>query len=90
MIDPQDRPRAIEFRLIQAFQPTHLVVTDDSEAHRGHPGAQAGGGHFSITIVAAAFADQSMIQQHRLVYKALADLMTADIHALRIDAKPPE
>lgn len=90
MIDPQDRPRAIEFRLIQAFQPTHLVVTDDSAAHQGHAGAQSGAGHFSIDIVADAFAGQSMIQRHRLVYEALADLMTADIHALRIEANPPQ
>ena len=58
----------------------------------GIPGAKASvkdmtgtGDHFSAEVVAAAFAEKSMIEQHRMVYAALGDLMTGPIHALQLD-----
>lgn len=53
------------------------------------PGARAevngAGGHYTITVVAAAFAGRSLIEQQRLVYTAITELMRGDdapIHAV--------
>ena len=85
-----DRVALIEERLRTTLTPDSLEVIDDSAAHAGHAGARDGG-HFTIRIVAAAFAGKNPIQRHRLIYAALADLMHRDIHALSINkAKTPD
>jgi BolA family transcriptional regulator, general stress-responsive regulator len=40
-----------------------------------------------VRIVSAAFAGQSPIKRHRMIYAALDGLMDNGIHALSIDAK---
>lgn len=82
-----DRIARIRTQLEQAFQPTHLVITDQSHRHAGHPGARDGRGHFEIEIVAAAFAGQLPLARHRLVYAALGKLLETDIHAVNITAR---
>lgn len=81
-----DRQDQIKARLETRFSPDELLVKDQSHLHAGHAGAKDGRGHFDVTIVAAAFADKSRLERHRMVYDALADLMESDIHALRIKA----
>lgn len=85
-----DRVTRIETILKEAFSPEHLLVKDQSHLHAGHAGAQDGRGHFDVTIVAQAFAGKRPLERHRLVYDALGALMETDIHALRINASPPE
>ena len=80
----------IEERLRAALDPEDLQIIDDSAAHAGHAGARSGGGHFSVLIVSRAFAGQSPVQRHRLVYQALHDLLEREIHALSIKALTPE
>ena len=44
-----------------------------------------GGGHFSIEVVASAFAGKGMLESQRLVYAAIAHLMKGDappVHAV--------
>lgn len=72
------------------LQPTALEIEDESHLHVGHAGAREGKGHFRITIVSAAFAGKAPLQRHRIVYRALGDLMQTDIHALSIDAQAPQ
>ncbi len=49
------------------------------------------GGHFTVRIVSAAFTGKTLIQRHRLIHAALADLMHREIHALSISkAKTPD
>ncbi len=87
---PAERLALIEARLAAALAPiTSISVRDDSARHAGHAGAAAGG-HFSVTIVAAAFAGKARVARHRLVYDELADAMQRGIHALAITAYPPE
>jgi BolA protein len=86
----EDRARKIESILREAFAPTHVLVKDQSHLHVGHAGARDGRGHFDVTIVSGAFAGKRPIERHRLIYDALGSLMETDIHALRIDASPPE
>ena len=80
-----DRLRAA---LEGALRPTSLEIRDDSAKHAGHPGAREGG-HFHVTIAAAAFGGLSAVERHRMVYAAAAELMGRDIHALSIDARTP-
>jgi BolA protein len=72
-----------------ALSPASLDIRDDSAKHAGHAGAREGG-HFHVTIAAAAFAGRSAVERHRMVYAAAAELMGRDIHALSIDARVPQ
>jgi BolA protein len=74
----------IEETLNKVFQPTLLEVKDNSFAHRNHPGAASGGGHFKLAIQAEAFQGISRIEAHRLIYQALDEGMKQKIHALEI------
>ncbi|UXY14214.1 BolA family transcriptional regulator [Chitiniphilus purpureus] len=77
-------------RRLQSLNPEALELHDDSAAHAGHAGAAAGGGHFELTVVSAAFAGQPALARHRQVYRLLADLIPARIHALQIRAFSPD
>lgn len=79
----------IDARLTAALAPVKLEIRDDSAQHAGHAGAAAGG-HYTVTVVSAAFAGRSRIARHRLVYDALSDAMQRGIHALSINAYTPE
>ena len=79
-------------RLLQrlaALQPERVEVTDDSHRHAGHAGAADGRGHFTVLVVSKRFAGLSTLRRHRLVYDAVGDMMTTDIHALSIHALAP-
>ena len=75
----------IRARLQTAFAPTALDVTDEGHLHIGH--ASEGTGHFRVRIAGAVFEGKTRVQQHRMVYDALADLMGHGIHALAIEAQ---
>lgn len=80
----------IQSRLEAALQPSVLTVRDDSALHAGHEGARDGRGHFHVTLVSEAFRGKSSLQQHRLIYAALGELMSTDIHALSITSSAPQ
>jgi len=67
-----------------ALNPTQLEVIDDSHKHIGHAGAKEGKGHFTVVIKSEALDGKRMLQQHRMIYEALGDMMETDIHALAI------
>ena len=85
-----DRVAKIEALLTEAFQPTHMLVKDQSHLHAGHAGAKDGRGHFDVTIESEAFRGKHPLACHRLVYDAMGSLMETDIHALRIKARAPD
>jgi BolA protein len=81
----------IEARLRAALSPERLAVIDDSAKHRGHAGHDPRGeSHFTVEIVASAFAGLNRVQRHRLVNQALAELLAQRVHALAIVARTPE
>jgi len=84
-----DRQSRISAELQDRFNPTELLIKDQSQLHAGHEGAKDGKGHFDVTIVSNAFEGQNRIQRHRMVYDALTQLLHTDIHALRIKAFTP-
>lgn len=72
-----------------ALSPTELEIRDDSALHAGHAGAREGG-HFHVRIRSARFAGLLPVARHRLIYDALGPLGSIGVHALAIDARPPE
>lgn len=78
----------LQSRLQAKFQPLQLEIRDEGAQHIGH--AHAGHGHYSVRIVATAFAAKDRLDRHRMIYAALGDLHAADIHALSIQALTPE
>ncbi|MGB4913125.1 MAG: BolA family protein [Candidatus Dechloromonas phosphoritropha] len=71
------------------LDPTSVAIEDESHRHAGHAGAKDGG-HYKITIVAAAFIGQNTVKRHRTVYAAAGDLMSGRIHAISIRAFSPD
>ena len=88
--DVTGRVDRIRERLNQSLAPEKLEIRDDSHQHRGHPGAAAGGGHFSVMVVSDQFQGKNMLERHRMVYLAVNDMMPQDIHALSIQAMTPD
>ena len=85
----EQRVASIRQVLEDRFEPTELMIKDQSQLHAGHEGAKDGKGHFDVTIISVAFEGQNRIARHRMVYDALTDLLQTDIHALRIKAFTP-
>ena len=83
------RIERLESRLRAALQPVDLQVIDDSHLHAGHAGAAGGHGHFTVHLVSERFSGLPVVRRHRLVYEAVGDMMTTDIHALSIQALAP-
>jgi len=74
---------------LAVLAPEHIEIVDESALHAGHAGAKSGGGHYQLTLIAAAFTGQNSMARHRAIYQALGDLMTTRIHALSITALAP-
>ena len=80
----------INARLTAALAPERLDVANDSARHHGHAGDDGSGeSHFTVTIVAAAFAGVSRLERQRMVNRALGDLPGERVHALAIRARAP-
>jgi stress-induced morphogen len=70
-------PETIRIRLLEAFPDARVEVTDLTGSED----------HFQALVVTSAFQGKSRLEQHRLVYAALGDLMHAQIHALALTTR---
>jgi stress-induced morphogen len=68
---------AVSARLAAAFPGARVEVTDLT-------GTQD---HFQALVVASQFCDKSRVEQHKMVYAALGDLMNGPIHALALTTR---
>ncbi|MCC2595113.1 BolA family transcriptional regulator [Pusillimonas sp. MFBS29] len=82
----EERKQLLTERL-QALQPTHFDLVDESHLHAGHAGSKDGASHFRLYIWSPQFTGLSTLARHRLVYDRVHDLMPYPIHALAIIAK---
>lgn len=93
MVDQSLGPvgQEIERRVQAALSPDHLAVINDSASHRGHMGDDGTGeSHFTVDVVASAFAGQSRLVRQRLVNAAVGELVRdGTVHALAIKARAP-
>jgi stress-induced morphogen len=78
MVDPAD----VQHRLEREFPGARIEVANPA----------GDGEHIEVWVVSKAFAGRGLVEQHRMVYAALGDLMP-NIHALQlrteIDAEEP-
>ncbi len=49
-----------------------------------------GSDHFQVSVEAPQFAGLSLVDQHRLVYAAVGDLLGGAVHALALRTRPLE
>lgn len=81
----------IRSKLTAALQPSRLEIVDESHRHKGHAGARPNGEtHFLVEIVSDAFRGKTRLERQRLVYAALAEEMSQDIHALSLVTRAPD
>lgn len=85
-----DRKEQVFSILQTTFTPSALEVIDRSAEHKHHAGVKDGRGHFEVHIVSANFDSLSLLERHKAIYAALADMMLSDIHALSIRAHSPQ
>ena len=71
----------IEKKLLDAFQPLHMDVINESNNHNVPPGSES---HFKVVIVAKAFENERLIKRHRLVNSVLSQELSEKIHALAL------
>jgi BolA family transcriptional regulator, general stress-responsive regulator len=80
-------------RLIDELGATEVTIVDNSAQHAGHTGNTSGftdGTHLEITVTSPKFAGLNIIDQHRLVHKALKQEMAERIHALVLSTHTPD
>ncbi|HET6373984.1 MAG TPA: BolA family protein [Candidatus Polarisedimenticolia bacterium] len=86
---PETRTSLIMREKLHArLRPVSLEIRDDSHLHAGHAGAREGG-HYAVTVVAAAFEGLSTLARHRLVYDILKEELKVTIHALELTTLAP-
>ena len=62
---------------------------DDCEATVERARGEHDDDHLRATVVSPAFEGHSLVDQHQLVYDALGDAMTTEIHALELTTRTP-
>jgi len=85
-----DQISKIQTTLIAKLQADVVTITDQSDRHKHHKHSPQGGGHYDALIVAELFVGKTLMQQHRLVYAALAQEMQTNIHALSLSTFTPQ
>jgi BolA protein len=70
---------------LQVFSPLYLRVENESHLHSVPAGAES---HFKITLVSLHFEGKPLLQRHKAVYAALAD-MQKEVHALALHTLTP-
>ena len=71
----------IKGKLATALNLHHFEVKDFTGRHLNH-NLHDGGFHLEAIIVSDDFQKISLLKRHKMVYKALGDLMKHEIHAL--------
>ena len=86
-----DTPEVIVSRLREHLSAESVEIEDQSHLHAGHAGARPEGEtHFRVQIIAEAFAGKSRVDRQRAINRVLAEELAGPVHALGIDARPPE
>lgn len=62
---------------------------EDAEATVTTPRNPDDDAHFAAVVVSPAFEGETLVDRHQLVYDALGERMTDDIHAIEITAQTP-
>lgn len=82
---------SLEKKLMNAFNPAHLEILNESHLHKGHqPGFDGTGeSHIRIRIVSQAFDGISRVARHRQINALLKDEIARGLHAVAVEAHTP-
>jgi BolA protein len=72
--------------LNKAFSPISLQIDNESFKHSVPKNSET---HFKVFLVSDKFDGIALLQRHRMVNAAVADLLAGPVHALSISAKTP-
>lgn len=72
---------AIENKIVEAFDPVHYQVFNESFMHSVPPNSET---HFKVVVVSGAFDGKRSVGRHQLVYKLLAQEIAGPVHALSL------
>lgn len=72
---------------LQALDPVHLTVENESHRHNVPPDAET---HFKVTLVSARFEGMMPVKRHQQVYAILADEKAGPVHALALHLYTPD
>ena len=78
---PNEIEEQVLSRLKKDLNIKHFEVKDFTGRHLNHK-LNDGGFHLETVIVSDDFKDKSLIERHKMVYKAVGNLMKHEIHAL--------
>ena len=78
---PNEIEEQVLSRLKKDLNIKHFEVKDFTGRHLNHK-LNDGGFHLETIIVSDDFKDKSLIERHKMVYKAVGNLMKHEIHAL--------
>lgn len=62
----------------------------DAEATVTRPRGPEDDDHLAAEVISPAFEGESLVAQHEMVYDALGDRITTDIHALEVRTQTPD
>ena len=79
----------VKKKLSDALDLSHFEIKDFTGRHLGHK-QHDGGLHLEAVIVSNDFENKSLLERHRMVYTAMGELMSHDIHALSMKTLTPE
>ena len=72
--------KQIEDAILSAFPDAQITITD----------LAGDGDHYAAKISASAFSGKTRVQQHKMVYDALAGRMGGELHALSLQTSPKD
>jgi len=75
-MDPEDVERLIEEAIPDASAEVTAPRPNDDD-------------HLAVTVVSPAFRDEPLVEQHEMVFDAVDEHMTTDIHALKVTTRAP-
>jgi stress-induced morphogen len=70
---------AIKARITAALPDAEVEVRDTT----------GGGDHFAAKVVSEAFAGRGLVERHQMIYAALGELLSEEIHALSLSTQAP-
>ena len=75
----------IESKLVDALNPQHLEVVNESHMHGG-PATES---HYKVTIITNEFDQKMLVKRHQEVYRILSDELSQGVHALALHTYSP-
>lgn len=77
--------------MVTPDQVTTMIKTQLPDAQVQVQDLTGGGDHYQVTVISSAFAGQSLVKQHQMVYGAVRGAMASEaIHALALKTYTPE